>query len=138
MQRLFNWLAMLPTTNARIAVTLTLVVATAVRYLGWGVPQGFEQGWKWWLVFLAGMSGIDVFQFWLPATTCARPRASSTRRSVPGSDSSRSTERSRWAATRTAVSTPRRRAATSLRSRPPTGCAFSTPSQPLSSRAFPT
>ena len=51
------WLGTLPTTAFRITVTLVLVTATAVRYLGWGEPAG--GGWEGWLTFLAVMSGID-------------------------------------------------------------------------------
>jgi hypothetical protein len=64
-----KWLDELPTTNVRIGVTLILTVATAVRYLGWGVPVRMTaniavlDGWGYWLVFLAAMAGLDVAQY---------------------------------------------------------------------------
>lgn len=64
-----KWLETLPTTNARIVVTLSLTVATAVRYLVWGVPVRMSanvavlDGWGYWLLFLAGMAGLDVAQY---------------------------------------------------------------------------
>jgi hypothetical protein len=52
-----RWLAELPTTNTRIVVSLACVVATAWRVLWreW-VPDPN------WLLFLAGMAGLDVLQ----------------------------------------------------------------------------
>lgn len=53
----FEWLAELPTTQLRILVTLSIVVATAVRYLAIPDPPT-ELG--AWLGFLAGLAGIDT------------------------------------------------------------------------------
>lgn len=65
-----NWLKRFlqdfPTTNGRIVLTLVVVTGTAVRYLGWGVPQKqgiVADGWTEWLVFLAALAGIDVGQY---------------------------------------------------------------------------
>jgi len=59
MERLIGWLAKLPTTNTRIAVTLLLCVGTAVKY--WA-SRTWEPSWDW-LAFLVVMSGLDVAQF---------------------------------------------------------------------------
>lgn len=59
MDRLLGWLAKLPTTNARIAVTLILATGTAIRYWADG---SWEPAWDW-LAFLAVMSGLDAAQF---------------------------------------------------------------------------
>lgn len=53
------FLGRLPSTNTRIAVTLVCVFGTAVRYWGWGPPDG----WEAWLTFLGVMSGLDGAQF---------------------------------------------------------------------------
>jgi hypothetical protein len=53
-----KWLAEMPSTNARIAVTLLVVVATAATYLMTGRGADGE-----WLAFLAVMSGIDAAQY---------------------------------------------------------------------------
>lgn len=69
MKRLTDWLATLPSTNARIAVTLLCVFGTAVRYWsssGWVPDAG-------WLTFLAAMSGIDVVQFYGKRVTHSPP-----------------------------------------------------------------
>lgn len=58
-----NWLQSLPSTNSRIAVTLLLAVGTAVRYLGFGLPESSQTGWNSWLVFVAVMAGIDASQY---------------------------------------------------------------------------
>jgi hypothetical protein len=55
-----KWLADLPSTNARIVVSLLLIVATAVRFLVWG-PSSAE--WTSWLVFLGTLAGIDTAYF---------------------------------------------------------------------------
>ncbi len=53
-----KWLAELPSTNARIVLTLLLALATGCRViaLGWDPPET-------WLVFLTVWSGIDVAQY---------------------------------------------------------------------------
>jgi hypothetical protein len=58
--KVIGWLAKLPSTNARIAVTLGVVVGTAVRYW-WSSPPWEPSG--EWLAFLVAMSGVDVLQF---------------------------------------------------------------------------
>jgi hypothetical protein len=70
MNRLLEYLGKLPTTQLRIAVTLLLTVFTAARYLIGGVPTVVAasgavttDGWGYWLLFLAGMSGLDVAQY---------------------------------------------------------------------------
>jgi sterol desaturase/sphingolipid hydroxylase (fatty acid hydroxylase superfamily) len=49
----------LPTTNARIAVTLLCMLATATVYLA---SRNWEPSWEW-LAFLVTMAGVDVAQF---------------------------------------------------------------------------
>jgi len=56
-KRPFEWLAELPTTQLRICVTLSVIVATAIRYLIVPDPPS-ELG--AWLGFLAGLAGIDT------------------------------------------------------------------------------
>ena len=71
MKRLSVWLATMPSTNTRIAVTLLCVVGTAVRYwasASWEPSDG-------WLTFLVAMSGVDVLQFHSKRTTQALPPA---------------------------------------------------------------
>jgi hypothetical protein len=65
-----DWLSKFPTTNGRIVFTLVLVLVTAIRYLVFGVPMKIGannipivDGWGYWLLFLAGMAGLDVAQF---------------------------------------------------------------------------
>lgn len=54
----------MPSTNLRIAVTLSLIIGTAVRYLVWGIPGKPDgNGWEAWLIFLGSLAGIDVGQF---------------------------------------------------------------------------
>lgn len=69
MKRLTDFLATLPSTNARIAVTLCCVFGTAIRYWSSGswVPDAG------WLTFLAAMSGIDVAQFMAKRSTHIPP-----------------------------------------------------------------
>lgn len=63
------WLNAINSTNLRILVTLGVVIATAARYLVWGVPARMSgnipviDGWGYWLVFLGGMAGLDVAQY---------------------------------------------------------------------------
>ena len=58
MERLWDLLARLPSTNARIAVTLLLWVATGVKVLvTWTAPP-IE-----WLGALFAMAGLDTAQF---------------------------------------------------------------------------
>lgn len=80
-QKAVAWLrlAQLPTTNARIAVSLGCIIATALAYLTTGivatimgpvvtaagavVPRAaWQPSWEW-LVFLAGLCGLDIAQF---------------------------------------------------------------------------
>ena len=59
MKRVLEWLGQLPSTNARIAVTLCIVALTGLVYL---VLACIGRSWEpsdSWLVFLATMSGID-------------------------------------------------------------------------------
>lgn len=64
--RLNGWLATVPSTNARIVVTLALVVGTAIRFWWKGAPAS---GWEAWLAFLATMSGIDGAVFFAKRKT---------------------------------------------------------------------
>lgn len=57
----------LPTTQARVSFTLVCVLGTAVRYWMAG-PEGWEPS-EVWLIFLAGMSGLDLAQFHFKRTT---------------------------------------------------------------------
>lgn len=50
-----KWLERMPMTNTRIAITILIVIGTAVRYWYTGVAPDGE-----WLAFLAVMSGLDV------------------------------------------------------------------------------
>lgn len=59
-----TWLAKLPSTNARIAVSLLLMIGTGVEVLiRWTAPP-----WEW-LMFLAATMGLDVAQFGLKRAT---------------------------------------------------------------------
>ena len=59
MTKFLAWLGALPTTQARVGVTLALALGTAIRYWAGG---GWEPSWEW-LTFIAAMSGLDVTQF---------------------------------------------------------------------------
>jgi TRAP-type C4-dicarboxylate transport system permease small subunit len=68
-EKLNAFLAKLPSTNARIAVTLLCVAVTAIAYcIAWDAPDG---GWEAWLAFLAAMSGLDALQFGVKRKTDA-------------------------------------------------------------------
>ena len=58
MNKRWLWLAELPTTNLRIAVTLVMAIGTGARVLltSWDVPGD-------WLTFLTVWAGLDVVQF---------------------------------------------------------------------------
>jgi len=73
MSRFMDWLAKLPTTQARVAVTLALAVGTAIRY--WA--GGWEPSWEW-LTFIAASSGLDVTQFRIKRTTSWAPSGAKT------------------------------------------------------------
>lgn len=63
------WLAKLPSTNARVAVTLMCVALTAIAFcIMWEAPAS---GWEAWLTFLAAMSGLDAAQFFAKRKTHA-------------------------------------------------------------------
>ena len=67
---MIEFLAKLPSTNFRIVVTMTIVQATAARYLlsgVWGLGD-WTPSWEW-LSFLALMAGIDAAQFWAKRET---------------------------------------------------------------------
>lgn len=64
MKRIREFLATLPSTNARIAVTLLCVFLTGLVY--WACAL-LRRDWvpdAGWLTFLVAMSGIDVAQFY--------------------------------------------------------------------------
>ena len=72
MDRLIDWLfeklGKLPTTNARIAATILLVIATGVMYFSTAFVPSYE-----WLAFLALMSGLDVAAFHSKRRTTYKP-----------------------------------------------------------------
>jgi len=60
--RLYLMIAEAPTTNIRIITTIFLAIGTGIKY--WtskGGADGWTPNWEW-LLFLAGMSGLDVWQ----------------------------------------------------------------------------
>jgi len=65
MTRLIDWLAKLPSTNARIAMTLLLGLGTGVKY--WA-SANWEPSWEW-LSFLVLWAGLDVAHFATKRTT---------------------------------------------------------------------
>lgn len=58
------WLERFPTTNARVALSLVLALATGVRVVGMGWTPPGE-----WLLFLTGWAGLDVAQFGIKRAT---------------------------------------------------------------------
>jgi hypothetical protein len=62
--RLIEWLGKVPTTQARVVVTILCVVATTVRYIIGGWVPNLD-----WLGFLAVMSGLDVTQYYAKRAT---------------------------------------------------------------------
>lgn len=65
LDRLLELIGKLPTTNVRIAVTLSLVIGTGVVYLHSATWNPSLE----WLGFLAAMTGLDVTQFWAKRLT---------------------------------------------------------------------
>jgi hypothetical protein len=66
-------LGKVPTTQARILVTLLLGFGTAVRY--WlATPGGWAPSWEW-LGFLSVWAGIDAAQFYSKRATHIPPAA---------------------------------------------------------------
>lgn len=64
MVRAYVMLSEAPTTNIRILLTLALTSGTAIKY--WTTSGGADQwqpSWEW-LMFLAGMAGLDVLQYY--------------------------------------------------------------------------
>ena len=83
-RRLLSWIGSLPTTNARIAVTLACTAATCVKVVAsreWHPDEA-------WLLFLAGMSGIDVAQFGVKRVTQAEYKSASATHAVPRGEAS--------------------------------------------------
>lgn len=62
-------LGKVPTTQLRIVVTLALVVGTAIKI--W-TSQNWSPEWDW-LLFLAGMAGLDVLQHYGKRKTSWKP-----------------------------------------------------------------
>ncbi len=62
-------LGKVPTTQLRILVTLALVIGTAIKI--WRAPD-WSPEWDW-LLFLAGMSGLDVLQHYGKRLTSWKP-----------------------------------------------------------------
>jgi hypothetical protein len=54
----WGWIERMPSTNARIGVTILMAMGTGARVLisGWSPPDN-------WLWFLTAWAGIDVLQF---------------------------------------------------------------------------
>ena len=68
-----QWLAKLPTTNARIVATIALIIATGVvTLIRWTTPP-IE-----WLGFLALSAGLDVAQFHSKRVTTFTPQGDKT------------------------------------------------------------
>jgi hypothetical protein len=68
MTAIMDWIGKLPTTNARIAITLLLAVATGIRYEASNLAFFSYVVAPWspsleWLGFLIAMAGLDVAQF---------------------------------------------------------------------------
>lgn len=57
-ERVYKVIDNAPTTNLRILLTLAIVLGTAIKY--W-LSVEWIPVWEW-LIFLAGMAGIDVWQ----------------------------------------------------------------------------
>lgn len=62
-------LGKIPTTQLRIVVTLILVIGTAIKI--W-VSSSWSPEWDW-LLFLAGMAGLDVLQHYGKRKTTWKP-----------------------------------------------------------------
>lgn len=58
MDWVLDWIGRLPSTNARVAVSLALYVATGVKVIWIWEPPPWE-----WLLFLGATMGLDVAQF---------------------------------------------------------------------------
>lgn len=78
MNALMTWLNGLPSTNARIAASLVVYFATAVRYLVWGSPG---DGWGEWLTLIGALAGLDVAQFAAKRATAKAEIIAATRES---------------------------------------------------------
>ena len=74
MWRFLDGIGNIPTTNARIMVTLACVAATCVKVV---VSENWHADPEWSL-FLAGMSGIDGLQFLAKRVTATEYRAGHT------------------------------------------------------------
>lgn len=68
--KVIGWLARMPSTNTRIAVSLLCVMGTAMRYW-WSAPPWAPSG--EWLAFLVALSGVDVLQFHSKRATQKEP-----------------------------------------------------------------
>ena len=69
LEKLYKLVETAPTTNMRILMTLGIVLGTAIKY--WA-----SSGWVpdiQWLVFLAGMAGLDVWQHYNKRVTTFSP-----------------------------------------------------------------
>jgi hypothetical protein len=80
-----------PTTQGRVVFTLLCVLATTVRYLGFGVPYRLSSanipvvdGWGYWLMFLGAMSGLDVAAFASKRLTDTGYAAAKNQNAIPG------------------------------------------------------
>lgn len=69
-----NWIANAPSTQLRIMVTLCLTIGTAIRYwAATGAEGSWQPNWEW-LLFLAGMAGLDVWQHYNKRRTAWDPK----------------------------------------------------------------
>jgi hypothetical protein len=62
------WIAILPTTNLRILLTLIMAAATAGRVVWTGETPTWE-----WLAFLCVWAGLDITQFTAKRVTTFQP-----------------------------------------------------------------
>ena len=62
-----------PTTNLRIILTLMMALGTAIRYWAAIGPDSWSPSPEW-LIFLAGMSGLDVWQHYNKRKTTFSPQ----------------------------------------------------------------
>jgi hypothetical protein len=76
--KMTGWLATMPSTNTRIAVTLWLACGTGVRY--WS-SASWQPSWEW-LAFLTAMAGVDVAQFAVKRRTDVIATQQATRNST--------------------------------------------------------
>jgi len=60
----WTWVADMPSTNVRIAMTIVLIFGTGCKVIATGWTPSLE-----WLGFLLAMAGVDTAQFWAKRAT---------------------------------------------------------------------